>query len=355
MKSIVTTALFICVFHIAINAQYNCVIQSPFTIKRDLYFIVSNGNRYVAGGDDILLTSHNGWNWTSIDSNNINEGLRSAVWTGTQFVVIGDYGLVMTSTDGLNWKTYQDATINSAKSITWTGSKLVVVENKEGNGLFTSISSDGVNWTNYEDEDFPKKELQSVTWTGSRLYAAGDDGLITSVDGIKWTSVQTKVNGSFSSITWTGNKLIATCNDDRNGLVLTSQDGQEWTVDTIIKNNSLTSAASIGSQIVVGTAKSILISSDGKTWKEQNLYSNESIEYVNKIGNRCFAVGKNGTIYASEDGIAWSYRPVTTLFSVIWTGELFVAAGVNKVFTSPDGYAWTERFNLVYQIQSVAG
>lgn len=275
-------------FYLAIDAQYTCVMQNPLP-KKDLYFIVSNGNRYVAGGDGVLYTSHNGWNRTSIDSIKSDQVLRSAVWTGTQFVVVGDNGLVVTSNDGLNWKTFKGATINSAKSITWTGSKLVVVGDGSYSGFYTSISSDGVNWTDYEVEGF-SNDLRSVTWAGSRLYAAGDAGLVTSVDGINWTPVQTKVDGSFSSITWNGNKLIATCDNKGRGLVLTSLDGEEWMVDTISIDNNLSSAASIGSQIVVGAEYSIFTSSDGETWKERALdYSSESINYVNQIGNRYFA------------------------------------------------------------------
>lgn len=357
MKSIVNIAVIIFMFNEAINAQYNCVMVNPLPEKRNLNFIVSNGSRYVAGGEEVLLTSHNGWSWTAIDSvTKSSLNLKAAVWTGTQFVVIDEYGRVMTSIDGLNWKTFSVENISSANFMAWTGSKLVVVENAYNNGLTTSISSDGVSWTNYEVEDFRNNELVSVTWTGNRLYAAGDGGIITSVDGINWDSVQTNIDGEFSSITWTGNKLIATCNKNGIGIVLTSLDGEEWTVDTISKDNTLNCAVSDGSQIIVGATKSIFTSSDGNTWNEWKLVnSRESVNYVNRIGNRYFAVGNNGTMYTSEDGITWSNRPAATLFSVIWTGELFVAVGVSTILTSPDGYIWTERFDSIYQFQSVAG
>jgi photosystem II stability/assembly factor-like uncharacterized protein len=64
------------------------------------------------------------------------------------------------------------------------------------------------------------------------------------------------------------------------------------------------------------------------------------------FGNNTFvAVGDDGYIATSSDGITWTYRNVGTSYnfkSVTFANNIFVAVG-DGVFTSPDGITWTER------------
>lgn len=53
--------------------------------------------------------------------------LTGVVWSGSQFVGVGDYGKVMTSPDGMNW-TYQTlGATDYLTDITWSGSLYVAV------------------------------------------------------------------------------------------------------------------------------------------------------------------------------------------------------------------------------------
>lgn len=352
MKRLVKKAVFICTLCLAASAQYTCVLQNPLPAMKDLNFIISNGSRYLAGGNGVLLASLNGWHWTSIDSIKASDTLISAVWTGTQFVMIDVDGWIMRSPDGLNWIRNEEILRFGAKSLAWTGSRIVAVGGN-GNVGFASISSDGINWTTPEKCN-SAYNLTSVTWTGSRLYAVGGN-VITSIDGTNWTRISSQISNCYESITWTGSKLRAVGSSQ----VATSSDGEVWSYDTLPTSHLLTSITSIGSQIVVGSREQAIFTSSGdKIWNERELdYTGESVNYVNHIGNRCYAVGNKGTMYISEDGITWCNRqPRNTLFSVIWTGELFVGVGASTILTSTDGYLWTERFhNINCQFQSVAG
>jgi photosystem II stability/assembly factor-like uncharacterized protein len=64
------------------------------------------------------------------------------------------------------------------------------------------------------------------------------------------------------------------------------------------------------------------------------------------FGNNTFvAVGDNGYIATSPDGITWTYRNVGTSYdfqAVTFANNTFVVVG-DGVFTSPDGITWTER------------
>jgi photosystem II stability/assembly factor-like uncharacterized protein len=65
-------------------------------------------------------------------------------------------------------------------------------------------------------------------------------------------------------------------------------------------------------------------------------------------GNNIFvAVGDNGTILTSTDGVSWTRRTSPTtqgLYSVTYGNGLFVAVGNNgTILTSTDGVNWTQR------------
>lgn len=83
-----------------------------------------------------------------------------------------------------------------------------------------------------------------------------------------------------------------------------------------------------------------------------------SLHQVIKAGDRYIAVGGNGTVGESSDGVNWTFRRIDTdkeLSSIAWNGSLFVTVtratsdprtsitGAGKIFTSPDAITWTER------------
>lgn len=64
-------------------------------------------------------------------------------------------------------------------------------------------------------------------------------------------------------------------------------------------------------------------------------------------GTTLVAVGDNGTIASSADGIAWTAQTsgtVQSLYAVAWSGTRFVAVGSGGIIlSSPDGMTWTSR------------
>jgi hypothetical protein len=64
-------------------------------------------------------------------------------------------------------------------------------------------------------------------------------------------------------------------------------------------------------------------------------------------GLRLVAVGQDGVVSTSPDGLSWTEGSAGTdraLFSVAWSGSRFVAVGERGVRAeSPDGVAWTLR------------
>lgn len=170
--------------------------------------------------------------------------------------------------------------------------------------------------------------LNTLATNGAVVVAAGDGGVIrSSTDGITWTTrsvTEFASNMYFHASAWDGSKFILV-GEDYNftvsawvGLVYTSPDGATWT------------------QCYRGTTGS------------KQLYG------VASSGSRAVAVGNNGAVLVSNDGISWSTGTVSgittqTLDGIAWNGSVFALvgyAGSNGgavVFTSTDGSSWIDR------------
>jgi serine/threonine protein kinase len=97
--------------------------------------------------------------------------LRGVVWSGSQFVVVGTNGTILTSTDGSSWSAQNAGTSESLRGVVWSGSQFVVVGT---NTILTSTNSS--SWSAYQLDTY--RDLYGVAWSGSQFVAVGDTGTI---------------------------------------------------------------------------------------------------------------------------------------------------------------------------------
>ncbi len=107
--------------------------------------------------------------------------------------------------------------------------------------------------------------------------------------------------------------------------------------------------------VAVGMNGTILTSPDGVSWTAQSFGISHSIATVAQSGNGgLIAVKSDGTILASPDGLEWTENPgdstLGNLRSIVWlpasggSQGRFVAVGLQgSIWTSPDGLTWTPR------------
>jgi hypothetical protein len=106
--------------------------------SNSLWGVAWSGSQFVAVGTNVILTSPNGATWTPQNSGTSND-LRGVAWVGSQFVAVGDNeknaedggsGIILTSPNGVIW-TPQNASPGASQaklnSVTWSGSQIVVV------------------------------------------------------------------------------------------------------------------------------------------------------------------------------------------------------------------------------------
>lgn len=83
----------------------------------------------------------------------------------------------------------------------------------------------------------------------------------------------------------------------------------------------------------------------GTSWQIVETWPSSSVNCLVWGDTLCVAVGGNGVVHTSPDGLIWTNRPndlLYNLYDVAWTGDRFVAVGTNgTIATSEDGVVWT--------------
>ena len=236
--------------------------------------------------------------------------LNSVIWSGTQYVAVGDSGAVLTSPDAIAW----------------------------------TIRSSGTT-----------VNLHGVVWTGSLYVAIGDIGtIITSLDAITWSARSTGTTASFNGIAWSGSQFVAVGGNGNSGTIATSSDGATWTLQSSGTSSNLYAIVWSGTQYVT-VGQSILTSSDGFTWTSRA--SNTNLYGIAWSGAKFVAIGF-GAVMSSPDGYTWASSSTGYqaygMHGIIWTGTRFLAAGgysttlngnifqvFNAILSSQDGSTWT--------------
>jgi len=324
-----------------------------------------NGSRYVIpSGVTIRYSDDDGVTWNMINLMAVLgwSGYRTMydiVWDGSQFVVIGDSGTVVTSPDGEIWTEQTTPVTAHLKAITYDGSTFVAI----GNGGAVITSPNGISWT--QRTSGTASQLLDITWGGSQFVAVGNPSsagenicVLTSPDGVSWTKHDDDFRASFAGVAYNGSsKYVAV---GFSGAIAVSNDGTEWDKISHGTTRTLNDVTWNGSQyIAVGATGTVVTSPDGTNWTDYSL-TMAVIAPLTLLpdllavtwGNGQFvAAGGYGVIVTSPDGINWTKRysnlTIGNFRDVIWAGSplnLFVVGGSKgKIFTSPDGIAWTER------------
>lgn len=188
--------------------------------------------------------------------------------------------------------------------------------------------------------------LSQVNFLNGTFIVLGRNGsILISSDGINWTSRKSGVTSSLNWATY-GNGTFVIVGD--SGIILTSSDDIKWSSRKSRVSYSLKWVAyGNGTFVIVGDSGTILTSNDGVNWtvRTSGVYPNlAGVTY----GNSTFvAVGEGGTILTSSDGINWTTRSstgTTYLRGISYGNETFLIAGDGGyIFTSKDAVTWTSR------------
>ena len=298
---------------------------------------------------------------------------------------------VAVSADGLSWQR-RSRTSGQLAAALWTGSEFLGVA---GNQVLAS--PDGLTWSVrhevWQDPIFFTIDLRSIATNGERDVAVGEDYsgryymwspvVLFSPDGVTWSRASLPPlsdysHSSVSAVIWAKGRFLAS-----GSYLLSSPDGETWTVDESVHGNSL---ASNGDLVVIASDEALSLSTDLATWesvatpvtggriayesgrfwlagrcstcpdREPSLWSSSDARSWQRVsldvpvplraftsdGTRIVAIG-NGAA-ASTDGATWhtaNAQVATSLADLAWGGSRFVAVGdLGELVTSEDGRTW---------------
>ncbi|NCA82235.1 MAG: hypothetical protein EOM72_05765 [Opitutae bacterium] len=176
---------------------------------------VAYGNgTYVACGSNSIVRSTDGATWTLVAVTNIslqgvgygmdfvNSGDTNGVPTESPlFVVVGEGGAILTSTNGLSWTPRA------------SGTTVYISDVMYGNGYYVAVgntrilrSSDGASWSFVTNSAY----LYRAAYCSGVFKATGKNGAIwTSTDGTNWTAETSGTTNDIRGISYADDQFVA--------------------------------------------------------------------------------------------------------------------------------------------------
>jgi hypothetical protein len=335
----------------------------------DFSLIIWGKNQFVGFRQEAqfvsVWTSKDGLAWEKSDQPIHISFPRSAAWNGKRYVVVGGTsydGQIFSSEDAVKWTERKTGIETNFTGVAW-GNQMFVAQGYEGG--ITAVSKDGITWKKVKTNQPNFEQIWNMTYGGGAFVAVGDATIMTSRDGQKWSFVSSNV--FWSSVHWVKDRFYITGFEyvDRKKHILkqinwSSKDGKNWSDAGFVSKPEQYPYVTLhnGKQYVTITDAGIQTSSDGRKWKlaKQHSFQIPTNVYgaaVNK--DRLVIVGGNRSrldfISISSQGSArmntsgkWASAQVKQTFplrDVIWSGQDFFAVGDDgKMMSSVDGLTW---------------
>lgn len=313
----------------------------------------------VVGDAGVILTSSDGEVWTDATSGT-SSPLRAVTRGGTGWVAGGD-GILLHSTDRRTWTrgTFPAGAI--VRDVHWAMGRYVAVGDRQVQ-MMVLTSTDGLTWTDVTPPGFTSAgRVLSVTSDGQRFLATGfavpEQKLLSSADGLAWTVTPTEFNRSFSRILHTPDGWLAIAREEE---VYRSTDGIAWQlvfdeaftqVNALAVDDGVLTVA--GPRGVVFDAPAAEVFRSATSWEEAwtqqsgadpaeaNYYN---FRFVAAEGDTIVAVGTQGMNFRSTDGgLTWHRGPNVTLngfYGLARGAGRFVRTFREGIESSADGVAW---------------
>jgi hypothetical protein len=302
-----------------IEAGRGTLVADPKVSGR--VYIGNSGVVQIDTEEEEMVVNDLASSWTQ-QASGVQAALNRVIWTGTQFVVVGWSGTILTSPDGTTWTSQSSGTSAVLTGVAWSGSRLVAV----GYGTTAAVvtSTDGVNWS--PASALPVSlttQLYAIAWSGTQFVAVGVDAsalsnavILRSADGLNWTSASVP-SPLLQAVIWDGSQFVAAGGDFFGPVVLRSSDGQTWTRDAIgvVAIGSLRELASAGT---AGTPTIVAV--------DTTLSSNSQPVVLTSVAGGAWQAVLAMAIHAGAVG---------------WSGRHFLVCGVGVCAFSTDGLSWT--------------
>jgi len=288
------------------------------------------------------------------DENMADMGVVISIAYGNgKFVAGGVGGMIATSTDGVTWTTIANASNplygKNLYAIAYGNGKFVAASSYHGNTF--GYSMDGISWTKVVDD--------SIFYTGPDYNKDPVD-----IAGIAYG------NGKFVAGSWYG-KMAYSTNDGATWTAVVNASNPFYVNETKYSGNLIQAIAyGNGKFVAVGDNGKMAYSSDGINWTAtDSKFGTTPINGIAYGNNTFIAVGVSGKMAYSSDGVNWtavtdskfSTDTFHQIWSITWGNGKFVAGGnYGEMAYSSDGVNWTAtdskfgKDSMTDQVRSIA-
>ncbi|MBU5615194.1 RCC1 domain-containing protein [Geomonas azotofigens] len=340
------------------STDTNTWIQVASGTSAALYGVAFGNNSFIAvGAGGVMLRSTDGFTWNRV-ATGTGFPLYSVIYSGDKFVVVGGGGTALHSGDGEYWFQGNTGVTSDLTSVSYGDGSYVAV-GESG----TVLRSDyGKSW--YRVESWTQSTLRGVSYGNGRFVAVGSGAILSSADGGNswWQSMSSA--GSFYGIAYGNGYFLA--GGLSVGRAYMSYDGVSWSPVTFTTVSagaySFRSLGCINGTFFAGTRGGLNISTTpaATAWRSAALNLQTGNYWGVGYGNGVYcAVGPNGNLSVSPDGINWERvtQPTTaSMRNVSYVqGKLFAVGNSGTMLTSLDGHNWDmTTFGTPYSLRGVA-
>ena len=224
----------------------------------------------------------------------------NAIGVGTGgYIAVGAGGMLHTreAKIGASWVAGTSGVTSALNAVAALGQTVVV-----GDGGVILTSTDAKAWTARSSGTTVR--LNGVLAGLGAFIAVGDNGtILRSTDAATWNAVPSGTTANLNAVAVVNNALVAA---GAGGTLLSSTDaGLTWTVRATGVTADLRSVAYAARYVAVGDAGTVITSTDLATWTAQTPPTSQALRRV-VYSTRLVAVGDAGTVLLSTDGLSWT-------------------------------------------------
>lgn len=366
---IITMILFIIMSSISFSIENASGVWEDHSVTLSFKYrdisVNDNGTYIVVGDEGKILYSTDTLNWSNANSNT-REILFGCAWGNDLYVAVGGDGSIIRSNDGIQWdRSYTNEDIRFNDVVYGDSGFVAIGTDYTVGGLNSSryryYSMDGIKWTKallYKGYfSWDKVSYQNNTYIAHNAILS--DEIAYSKNGIDWTVIEDTVLTSNSGLIWDGSKYISVGTDlitedsdnsyTKVPVIYTSTNLVEWVkIDHNIKDNvSMRDIVLYKNYYYltcsVDAGYFILRSSDLKKWE---VYTKQPISNLSGsviYNDMITFVGWNGTVVnITKNGWESTSSYNSNITKIVSDGKSFIASGHDgRFYRSEDCETWT--------------
>ncbi len=356
------------------NTVYYVVLESQITNSLGYYLPQTIFNFTTAIPNNFLLVGDNGIIGSLSESHQLtNLSLPNTYFLDTASgngvtVLIAEKGLIMASTDGINWTIESSPTKNNLNSVSFLHGKFFIT----GYNSTILSSVNGINWV-AESAPGNCPDFSGITYKNDMYYLIGSNGgyscLYKSSGNGTWNSESIGFYGKvFYGIAANSESLVIVGLDWQNnwhGIIYSSANGESWVSEATTNYLLRDVTYANNTFIAVGQSSQIYYSSDITTWTQATTPMLGDLWRVTYLESKFYTVGDQ-QLLTSTDGAEWEsqYSGIAenaSIRGITYIDNNYVIVGRNNdnggyIYHSPDAYTWTQESIGVTpnQLQSIA-